>query len=79
MRLQHYVYSDFIDRSIGDTLLSSDFPSLTNSTKTRRQFTDLLKQESVELCLAEGLTCRAVTSDWAVQKHPGHVGPRVPH
>ena len=32
---------------------------MTNPTKTRRQFTALQKQEVVELCLAEGLTCRA--------------------
>ena len=33
---------------------------MTNPTKTRRQFTALQKQEAVELCLAEDLTCRAV-------------------
>ena len=33
---------------------------MTNPTKTRRQFTVLQKQEAVELCLAEGLTCMAV-------------------
>ena len=33
---------------------------MTNPTKTRRQFTALQRQEAVELCLAEGLTCRAV-------------------
>ena len=33
---------------------------MTNPTKTRRQFTALQKQEVVELCLAEDLTCRAV-------------------
>ena len=34
---------------------------MTNPTKTRRQFTALQKQEAVELCLAEDLTCRAVS------------------
>ena len=33
---------------------------MTNPTKTRRQFTALQRQEAVELCLAEGLTCRTV-------------------
>jgi len=32
---------------------------MTNPTKIRRQLTALQKQEAVELCLAEGLTCRA--------------------
>ena len=33
---------------------------MTTPTNTRRQFTALMKQEAIELCLAEGLTCRAV-------------------
>ena len=38
----------------------SDFQAMINLTKTRRLFTALQRQEAVELCLAEGLTCRAV-------------------
>ena len=49
-----------VDRSIGDTPCTSDCPAMTNPTKTRRQFTALQKQEAVELCLAKGLSCRAV-------------------
>jgi len=33
---------------------------MTNLTKSRRQFTAQQKQEAVELCLSEGLSCRAV-------------------
>lgn len=33
---------------------------MINLTKTRRLFTALQRQEAVELCLAEGLTCRPV-------------------
>jgi transposase-like protein len=33
---------------------------LTNPTKTRRRFTAQQRQEAVELCLSEGLSCAAV-------------------
>ena len=33
---------------------------MTNLTKSRRQFTAQQKQEAVELCLSERLSCRAV-------------------
>ena len=33
---------------------------MTNPTKSRRRFTAQQKQEAVELCLTEGLTCTAV-------------------
>jgi transposase-like protein len=33
---------------------------MTNLTKSRRQFTALQKQEAVDLCLSEGLSCSAV-------------------
>ena len=33
---------------------------MTNPTKTRRRFTHLQKQEAIELCLSEGLSCTAV-------------------
>jgi len=33
---------------------------MTNPTKTRRQFTAQQKQEAIELCLREGLSCNAV-------------------
>jgi len=33
---------------------------MTNLTKSRRQFTAQQKQEAVELCLSEGLSCTAV-------------------
>lgn len=32
---------------------------MTNPTKTRRRFTPLQKQEAIELCLCEGLSCTA--------------------
>ena len=34
---------------------------MTNPTKTRRRFTAQQRQEAVELCLSEGLSCTAVT------------------
>jgi transposase-like protein len=33
---------------------------MTNPTKTRRRFTAQQRQEAVELCLSEGLSCTAV-------------------
>ena len=33
---------------------------MTNPTKTRRRFTPLQKQEAIELCLSEDLSCTAV-------------------
>ncbi|MCP9850756.1 transposase [Cyanobium sp. Morenito 9A2] len=33
---------------------------MTNPTKTRRRFTPLQKQEAMELCLSEGISCTAV-------------------
>ncbi len=33
---------------------------MTNPTKTRRRFTAMQKQEAIELCLSEGLSCTAV-------------------
>jgi len=33
---------------------------MTNPTKTRRRFTEQQRQEAVELCLSEGLSCTAV-------------------
>ena len=33
---------------------------MTNLTKSRRQFTAQQKQEAIELCLSENLSCRAV-------------------
>jgi len=33
---------------------------MTNPTKTRRRFTPQQRQEAVELCLSEGLSCTAV-------------------
>jgi len=33
---------------------------MTNPTKTRRRFTAQQKQEAIELCLREGLSCNAV-------------------
>jgi len=33
---------------------------MTNPTKTRRRFTAQQKQEAVELCLTDGLSCTAV-------------------
>jgi len=33
---------------------------MTNLTKSRRQFTAQQKQEAVELCVSEGLSCTAV-------------------
>jgi transposase-like protein len=33
---------------------------MTNLTKSRRQFTGQQKQEAIELCLSENLSCRAV-------------------
>ncbi|MCP9849049.1 transposase [Cyanobium sp. Morenito 9A2] len=32
---------------------------MTNPTKTRRRFTAQQKQEAIELCLSEGLSCTA--------------------
>ncbi len=55
-----WAYPDFVDRSTGDMPSPSDFQAMTNPTQTRRQFTALQRQDAVELCLAEGLTCRAV-------------------
>jgi transposase len=40
--------------------MTSDCPSMTNPTKTRRRFTAQQRQEAVELCLSEGLSCTAV-------------------
>ena len=33
---------------------------MTNPTKTRRRFTALQKQEAIDLCLQEGISCTAV-------------------
>jgi transposase-like protein len=33
---------------------------MTNPTKTRRRFTALQKQEAIDLCLQEGISCNAV-------------------
>ncbi len=33
---------------------------MTNPTRTRRRFTAQQRQEAVELCLSEGLSCTAV-------------------
>lgn len=33
---------------------------MTNPTKTRRRFTAQQKQEAIELCLQEGISCNAV-------------------
>jgi transposase-like protein len=33
---------------------------MTNPTRTRRRFTAQQKEEAVELCLQEGLSCNAV-------------------
>jgi transposase-like protein len=40
--------------------MTLDCPSMTNPTKTRSRFTPLQKQEAIELCLSEGLSCTAV-------------------
>ena len=45
----------------------SDCPVMANSTMSRCQFTALLKQEDIELCLAKGLICRAVDQSCACQ------------
>ena len=33
---------------------------MTNPTRTRRRFTALQKQEAIDLCLQEGISCNAV-------------------
>jgi transposase-like protein len=52
---------------------------MTNPTKTRRRFTPLQKQEAIELCPQEGLSCNAVAQRWVSLQQPGAMvapGPR---